>query len=176
MTNEIWKDIQGYEGLYQVSNKGRVKSLDRIVELKDGSKRSYKGKLLAPAANNRNYFQVFLCKDLKRQTFLVHRLVLQAFTPNPLNKPEVNHIDEDSTNNDLSNLEWCTSKENCNHGTKIARASKPVKSICPKTGREAFYPSIVQAHKETGIDRSSIGSVTRGKGKTAGGYRWESVA
>ena len=98
---EIWRDIDGYEGLYQVSNKGRVKSL------KYGKER-----ILRPGWKTGGYLFVILCKNGNQSKQRIHRLVAQAFIPNPNNKPQVNHLDENKKNNCVDNLEWATAKEN----------------------------------------------------------------
>ena len=116
MPKRVWKDIEGYEGLYQVSNDGKVRSLNYR---QTGQKK--KMKLLK---NSRGYMRVDLCKNGKVKTFKVHRLVAQTFIPNPQNKPQVNHIDENKANNCMWNLEWTTAKENINHGTAIERATE----------------------------------------------------
>jgi hypothetical protein len=114
---EIWKDIKGYEGLYQVSNTGKVRSLDRIVKGKLNSTRLIKGKELSATDNGRGYLKVALQLDGRntRKIYKVHRLVAEAFIPNPLNKSEVNHINCIKTDNRVSNLEWNTSSENSSH-------------------------------------------------------------
>jgi hypothetical protein len=112
---EIWKDIKGYEGIYQISSFGRVKSLNRIDEA--GYNR--KEKLLTPATNGRDkYLYVGLSFNKVRKTLKIHRLVAQAFIPNLENKPEVNHIDSNKQNNNFVNLEWTTSRENVTHLNK----------------------------------------------------------
>lgn len=115
--DEIWKDISGYEGIYQVSNMGNVRSLDRL----DNRGRITHGRELAHKRDGGNYHQVALCKDGKQIYRHIHRLVCEAFLPNPDNKPTVNHIDENKDNNRLDNLEWATYKENAHHGTRMAR-------------------------------------------------------
>ena len=115
---EIWKDIEGYEGFYQVSNYGRVKSLNY--------NRTGKAKELKQSINL-GYKYVILYKDNKRKKFLVHRLVAQAFVPNPNEYLEVNHIDENKANNCVWNLEWCTRLYNNNYGTINERISKAKK-------------------------------------------------
>lgn len=116
-TSEIWKDIKGYEGLYQVSNFGRIRSLTRQVE---NGKGLYvrNGQEMKQAYSSTGYKIVALCKDGKRKMFKVHRLVAIAFIDNPLNKKEVNHIDGNIENNLMENLEWVTHRENIIHAYK----------------------------------------------------------
>lgn len=170
MMKELWKPIAGYEGLYQVSNHGNVRSLFR-----------YK-KTLKPWAIGTGYLMVYLSKGKSRRAFLVHRLVANAFIPNPENKPQVNHLDENRANNNVSNLEWCTCRENHNHGShneKISKAnrnhpqkSKPVEQCTPNGEFICFYPSIAEAARKTGMNNSEICSCCQGKRKTHGGYVW----
>lgn len=125
---EIWKDIVGYEGFYQVSNLGRVKSLDRYIEItnKRGTlyRRPIKGRLLSLNNADGDYISVALTKDSIGIFYSVHRLVAQAFIPNPDNLPQVNHKDENPSNNYADNLEWCTAKYNSNYGTRCEKLSK----------------------------------------------------
>lgn len=111
---EEWRTIPGYEGLYEVSNTGRVRSLDRY----DSRNCFRKGKVLSPVKSNIGYLLVSLCCNGKYKGFTVHRLVAQAFIPNPDNLPEINHKDEDKTNNSVENLEWCDRKYNNNYGSR----------------------------------------------------------
>ena len=120
MTEE-WRPIEGYEGLYEVSSYGRVRSLDRYVKTCYGSYRLYKGKVLSPGKKSDGYLLINLSCNGKYNTIRVHRLVAQAFLPNPDNLPEVNHKDENKTNNSVENLEWCDRKYNMNFGTRIKR-------------------------------------------------------
>lgn len=117
---EIWKDIEGYEGLYQVSNLGRVKSLERW---RKGNTKPVliKEKIKIPRDNGRGYFITFLYKNNKQRNEYIHRLVAMAFIPNPDNLPQVNHKDENKANNCVDNLEWCTCKYNNGYGTKRER-------------------------------------------------------
>lgn len=117
---EEWKDIKWYEGLYQVSNLGRVKSLPKDVFVSNPTFTGYrhtKEKILKPSKNGAGYQVVILCNNNKKYQVYVHRLVAQAFIPNPNNLPEVNHKDENPLNNIVDNLEWCTHKYNGNYGT-----------------------------------------------------------
>lgn len=121
-TTEIWKDIKGYEGLYQVSNLGRVKSTEREILCSNQYvkfKRTYPEIVLSAYSLEHNYKQVTISKNGVNKGFLVHRLVAEAFIPNPGNKPEVNHIDGDPSNNSADNLEWVTRSENMTHALSL---------------------------------------------------------
>ena len=119
---EEWKNIIGYEGLYEVSSYRRVRSLNRYVEYSNGRICLHKGKVLSPAKNRYGYLAVVLSCNGKQKTITVHRLVAQAFLLNPDNLPEVNHLDEDKTNNSVDNLEWCTANYNSNYGHRTENA------------------------------------------------------
>ena len=124
-TKEVWKDIKGYEGLYQVSNMGRVKTLAHVTICKNGIMLPVKERILEPGKKRNGYLRVDLCDGRdKTKQFYVHRLVCEAFHKNLENKPCVNHIDENRANNAASNLEWCTYRENNNHGSRTARIAK----------------------------------------------------
>lgn len=164
---EQWKNIADYEGQYMVSNLGRVKSL--------GNDRTRKEKLLAQVKTDRGYTTVNLFKNGKEKKHYVHRLVAMAFIPNPTNLPQVNHKDEDKTNNRVDNLEWCIQEFNINYGTRnkrIAMAqSKQV--LCVETG--VIYPSTQEVERQLGFANTHIGSCCNGKLKTAYGYTWKYV-
>ena len=166
MNNEVWKDIVGYEGYYQVSDQGRVRSVDRIITCADGRIRRYKSRILKFGKNQKGYLLTTLCKDGTQKTFKVHRLVAEAFIPNPDNKPECDHKDKDKTNNCVSNLWWVSTEENWEHGTQNGRKIMPVQ--CIETG--IVYKSIMEAKRQTGI--SNICMACKGKYKTVGGYHW----
>lgn len=133
---EVWKDVVGYEGLYQVSNLGRVKSLSRLVDKGKYGTIYTKERILKNQKVNVNYLFVILSKDGKHKNMTVHRLMAKAFLPNPYNLSDVNHKDENPSNNfiyvnkdgsvdyEKSNLEWCTHKYNCNYGTSKFRIIK----------------------------------------------------
>ena len=110
---EEWKSVVGYEGLYEVSSYGRVRSLDRY----DRMNRFWKGRILNLCTDGGGYLFVALSSNGKEKNYLVHRMVAQAFIPNPDNLPEVNHKDEDKMNNSVDNLEWCDREYNINYGT-----------------------------------------------------------
>lgn len=165
---EQWRDIEGYEGLYQVSDWGRVKSLNY---LHTGVER-----LLVGIKNKDGYLRVCLWKDGKRKWCKVHRLVTQAFIPNPYGLPQVNHKDENPANNVVSNLEWCDCKYNINYGThneRIAKAlSKPVYQYTKDGSLVRSYPSVREAERRTGYRNSTISECCNGKQKSAYGYLW----
>ncbi len=174
---EVWKPIPNYEGFYEVSNIGRVRSLYR-----------YK-KILHPSDTN-GYRTVELWKGKKRKRIGVHRLVAMAFIDNPDNKPFVNHKDETRDNNSVDNLEWVTHLENCRYGTAIARrtahldyskrrvnnagqifaCSKPIIQYDKNGNYIREWKSATECSKETGFSISGIRSVVRGKRNSIFGY------
>ena len=174
--NEVWKDVLGYEGLYKVSDRGNVRSLDRINHI--GSR--YSGRILKPRYDRGGYLRVGLCKDGKMKTKFIHRLVLEAFIPNLEKLPEVNHKDENPSNNKLSNLEWCTREHNINHGTRnerVAQAqSKKVRAVNVETGevvkfnstREAGRKGYTQGH----VAAACRGDYSKGGGNLYKGHKW----
>lgn len=130
-TNEIWKPVRGYEGLYEVSTLGRVKTLERIqVVGAHGGTRIWPEGIRAQSNHWKGYKYLYLNK-LKRQKFFVHRLVADAFIPNPEDKPIVNHLDGNKRNNRLENLEWCTDSENQRHSRTVL-AKMPERKVTLK--------------------------------------------
>lgn len=122
MEKEIWKDINGYEGIYQVSNFGRIKSVERKVKCAEklGGFRLKREKILSTDVGTFGYHRVYM----QGRKYLVHRLVAKAFVPNPQNYTQVNHKDECKGNNNASNLEWCTAKYNSNYGDRTERTAR----------------------------------------------------
>ena len=179
---EQWKDIEGYEGLYQVSNLGRIKSLGRTIMRRTrwGSVKPYtmKPRILKPKRCQGDYFQVGLFTiDGQHSVAKIHRLVAKAFIPNPDNMPEVNHKNEDKADNRADNLEWCTHEDNCRYGTRNQRTgeknAKPVVQMDMDGNVIADYPSAIEAQRATGINRYLIRQCCNGKQESAGGYRWK---
>ena len=173
---EVWKDVVGYEGFYKVSNKGNVYSVER----KDSMGRKRGGHILRPGYSMVGYPKAQLCKNGKMKNKSIHRLVAEAFIPNPNNFPEVNHIDEVKDNNDVSNLEWCTREYNNNYGTRTERVSKKVRAVNVETGEVLTFSSTNEAGREgySNVDKPCRGVYNDGKGKLIGdgrtykGYKW----
>ena len=179
--SEVWRDVTGYEGLYKVSNKGNVFSVVR----KDSMGRECGGRTLKQLRDKVGYLRVTLYKNDARKHKFIHRLVLEAFVPNPNNYPEVNHRDEDKANNCVENLEWCTSKYNNNHGTRIEKSartnSKKIRAVNVETGEVLTFNSGVEAINKgysravyeacNGIYRDSNGNLIGG-GNLYRGHRW----
>ena len=163
---EIWKDVPGFEGLYQVSNYGQIKSTPR---------RGTVGGIMKGHADRKGYINITLRKDGKQYTQKLHRLIAITFIPNPHNYPEVNHRDENKQNNRIDNLEWCSTSYNHEYGTRTLRASarcgKPI--CCVETGVE--YQGARQAAREMGIDASGITKALKNPNRTCGGYHWQYV-
>lgn len=174
MQEEIWRDIKDYEGIYQVSSYGRVKRLKRVITYKNGRKYHKKEKILKPWITN-GYLRVTLCDRKPR----VHRLVAEAFIPNPENKPQVNHKDEVKTNNYVENLEWMTAKENNNYGThneRVTKANSKIVAQYSTTGELVnVWPSTNEAARQLDLGAGNICKVVKGKRKTCGGFVWKYV-
>lgn len=187
---EIWKDIKGYEGFYQVSNLGRIKSLDRIIKYKRNKKvlRKQIGKILKQA-NRKEYKFVALLKEAKRKQYSVHRLVAEAFIPNPDNLPEVNHLDFNPSNNCVTNLEWCTKSRNIKYSYDFGRRKSP-KAMLGKKGRLHSrskpilqydlngnfikqWDCILEVERKLNIKNSNIVKCCKSTRNKAGGYIWK---
>ena len=166
-SEEEWKAIQGYEGIYEVSNFGNVRSLPRYKRGNFDSKVFIEGKTIKQVKNNRGYYIVQLSKNNKVKNFSVHRLVATAFIPNPNSFPQINHKDEDKTNNKASNLEWTTLKRNINYGTRNKRMA-----LTKGKNVKAFDDD---GNFITGINQGDISRCTLGKTEHAGGYVWKIV-
>lgn len=177
---EIWKDIEGYEGQYQISSLGRVKSLERITRFKNrDSIRKEPEKILAYKKHHKGYVKAQLRKRDILKSYFVHRLVAQAFLPNTENKETVNHKDGDKLNNTIENLEWMSNTENMQHAYRTGirdnkklheKQKKPVAQYTKDGQLVAKYPSIDDAVKATGFRQSGISSCCLGRYKSTFGY------
>ena len=163
-----WKYIVGYEGLYEVSTDGQVRSCDRYVNCKDGSIRFYKGKILKHGKNLHGYLIAVLCHKGKETTIQIHKQVALAFLCNPNGKEQVDHIDTDRANNNVSNLRWVTRKENMNNPLTLQHCSKSI--YCIELNQVWF--SATECSKELGVDRPNITSCCTGRRKSTGGYHF----
>lgn len=173
---ENWKNVVGYEGLYEVSDQGNVRN-------------SVTGRVLKPKHDRWGYLRVNLYKDRRQKSHLIHRLVARAFIQNPENYPQVNHKDEDKENNAVENIEWCTAYYNTHYGTAMqrslekmdlrtramhggAKTAKPINQYCLSGSLVGVYRSSSHAAEVTGVSASRIRSCVCGKAKMAGGYVW----
>ena len=153
---EVFKPIEGYEDLYEVSNEGRVRNKTT-------------GRILKPFSA-KGYLKVNLCKDGISKFKSIHRLVANAFIPNPLNLPEVNHIDENKLNNNVDNLEWCSRQYNIDYSV-----SKPVNQYALDGRLLNTYKSTMEAERQTGVPHQNICNCCLGKRLSAGDFIWKFV-
>ena len=174
--NEIWKtavyDGEIYEGLYKVSNLGKILSLNY--------NHTGRERLMNPSTDKDGYLKVHLSKNKETKDCYVHRLVAETFITNPENLPEVNHIDEDKTNNRVDNLEWKSHKDNCNHGTRNERAakantngklSKRVLQLSLTGDLIREWPSTMECERN-GFHQGAVAACCQGKRKSHKGFRW----
>jgi len=187
--NEVWRPVEDYEGLYEISNYGNVKSLSRKVFVTNKynakSTRKIKSKILIKQYIG-TYYVVSLCKNGKYKQHYIHRLVATSFLENKNNYNYINHKDENKLNNFVDNLEWCTQKYNCNYGNrnKIVsekKKNKPIKNF-KRVGQFDFdnnlikeYKNIFEAYKETNKNMTDIKKCCEGKRKKAGNYIWKYI-
>ena len=179
---EEWRPVAGYEGLYEVSNFGRVRSLERDCITGRGGVHHLKEKYLILNKKKTGYFEVCLFKNGLRKYHLVHRIVAQAFLPNQNNYAEINHKDENKQNNTVWNLEWCDSTYNKKYGSRTAKANKkhktteikhlPVKQYSLNNTFIGEYSGVCEAEKFTGVKYQLISRCCKGVGKQAGGFVW----
>ena len=184
MVTEIWKDIEGYENLYQVSSEGRIKNLNYF--------KTGKEKILKGGKYGSGYLKVKLFKDGKGKNYAIHRLVAQAFIENPDNKPQIDHINTDKTDNRVENLRWVTNKENMNNPITRQNCSKnnyykgktgskhhnsiPIYQLTKEGDIIKKWECAATVAKELNISRIGIRRCCQGKAFTAGGYAWKNVS
>ena len=194
---EVWKDIQGYEGLYQVSNLGRVKSLGRFIDRLVYGNYWQEERILKLHKTKYGYLMVELRKNKKPKNFLVHRLVAMTFISNPENKPQIDHINADKTNNSVNNLRWVTAKENVNNPLNMAHligknhpmfgkkhseetkeklrgANNPRARKVKNIETKEIFDTVTDAEKKYNLSRGCIKCAIKKNWKSAG-YHWEYV-
>lgn len=172
---EVWKAIPGYEGLYEASTLGRIRSVDKIATGRWGHN-TRRGQLISQHHNGNGYLQVRFSVDGVKAAPMVHRLVALAFIPNPENKPQINHIDGNKANNRVDNLEWCTASENALHRGEVlhkwvGRKKRPV--LCTDTG--VVYESSHDAAKALGLRPGCIFQVCQGRYSRTGGLHFKFI-
>jgi hypothetical protein len=192
---ENWKDVVGFENLYEVSNLGNVRSLDRYVSGKLNSKRFQKGKNMTIQKTPKGYYSIILHKNGMAYQMLVHRLVAIAFIENKSNKDQVNHLDLNKSNNNMNNLEWCTNLENMRHSyangghsgftekqiaavrkNQLKAAEKRSRKVCQFDKEMNFiksYRNSIEASKQTGTCSSKISACCAGHRKTCNNFIWK---
>lgn len=181
---EIWKPIKGYEGLYDISSLGRVRSLSRVVESRKGVYYKTKDKILNPWKNKTvEYLMVTLYKNGKSKKILLHRLLAIAFIPNPYKKPCIDHINGNRTDNRLENLRWCTYMENTNSPLCLNKMIKCMEHLAKRIAQISIidgsiietYNSSGDVERKTGFHRGNITACCRGESETSYGYKWKYI-
>jgi len=182
MVDEVWKDIPGYEGFYQASNFGRIRSVEHYDKLN----RLRKATIRKQQKDNGGYLFVIFSKNGEKKQINTHRIIAMTFILNPNNLPQVNHKDENKTNNCVENLEWCNSKYNANYGN---RNKKMIENLSGKNNKKSKkieqydlqgnfikdWIGIRDVARKTNIKHQNISACCVGKQKTAGGYIWRYV-
>ena len=176
---EVWKDVVGYEGLYQVSSLGQVRSCERIVKRKDYGDVLRPQQILKQYDNGTGYLRVVLYNnEHKSKKLYVHRLVADVFVKNPFGLPNINHKDENKYNNNASNLEWCTQKYNINYGTRTEKmrktSGKPVIGTNLTTKETVRLDCIADAAK-IGFNPNAVSMCCLGKRPRHKGYSWNFI-
>lgn len=180
---EVWKPVAGYEGLYEVSNLGRVKSLPKVVDL-GRAKQNRVEKFLRPIPDGKGYLMVWLFKNQVKKMWKVHRLVADAFIPNPHNKPQVDHINTDKSDNRVCNLRWCTEKENSNNPITAKRngdshrgakssCSVPIVQLSINGDLIKKWDCMSDVKRQLGFSHSHISQCCSGKRNVAYGFIWK---
>jgi hypothetical protein len=187
---EVWKDIEGFEGYYEVSSHGRIRSVERDIVERNGNKIQHiKGRIRKQIMGTMGYYMLHLNKDVHYKSCFVHRLVAEAFIPNPENKPEVNHIDSVRHHNNVNNLEWVTHSENMKHSynkgintegitkyreSERKRVTNGSETFVSISSAAEWLASCGRAKNKTSAI-AGISAVIRNRRKTFGGYKWSVV-
>ena len=177
---EVWRPVKGFEGRYEVSDQGRVRSVSRWVKTAFSDRWS-EGRVLKQQTLPNGYKSIQLLKDKKYHLTMVHRIVAEAFVPNPYNLPCVNHKDECKTNNSAINLEWCDKKYNTNYGTGKYRKTegyrRPIEQLTLEGSHVAFYTSVYDAERKSSgkFSNANLARAAKTETRTAYGYRWRYV-
>jgi hypothetical protein len=181
---EEWRAVKGFEGWYEISDMGRIRSLDRVIHhIEDKVYNKSKiqineGKILTPQANNRGYYYIMLYRNSKHYKRYIHRLVAEAFLPAPPKSYRVvNHISGNHQDNRKENLEWCTQKQNINHAfdNGLVKTRKRVRSINIETNEVKEYDGICIAGRQLGISHTGIVQCLKGRAKLCNGCKWEYI-
>lgn len=173
--NEEWRDIPEYEGIYQASKLGRIRSVDRPRRCKNNHIFICRGIVLKQCIQNNGYCLVWLRKDGRTKALCVHRLVASAFLPNPANLEQINHKDGNKKNNAVNNLEWCSRSENQKHAYRVLGRPRHLsaKVMCIETGE--VFSSERNAERTKGLCKGTISQMINGYKKTAGGFTWKKI-
>lgn len=170
MDVEVWKDIPGFEGYYEASTLGYIRSKERLVKYKKDGVRIMKSHILKPKIMNKGYYEVILSKNNKQHSYRLHRLIATTFIPNPNNLPYINHIDENKLNNSVSNLEWCTPKYNNDaHYGK----NKVIYQFDLKGNLISTHTVYENAGRSVGGNKHGVYRCCIGKLKTYKGFIWK---
>lgn len=189
MENEVWKDIPKYEGLYQASNLGRIRSCARTIIRENRIKQQFKGKILSPEDNGNGYLRLILYKNKKKNSEYVHRLIASAFIENYYNCEQINHIDGNKQNNNINNLEWCTKSYNIKEAYRLGLKTAPKTMLGRKSYKNHLSKPVNQydlqgnfikrwhcindVQRELNIFTGNITRVCKGEYKQTGGYIWK---
>ena len=167
---EEWKEVYGFDVLYEISNMGRLRTKH---DSHKGYQKDYK--YLTPTDNGNGYLRVNIKRKSKQTTVYIHKLVAEAFIDNPQGYCEVNHKDENKTNNNVSNLEWISHIDNCNYGTRNERVALKHGRFVRCNEKNIIYASIQKAAEDTGVVITAISNCLNGRSKTCAGYTWSYV-